>query len=152
MQADRSALYSPGLPRLQAQKSAEDWLESWDAHLSLRSFIGFTLISTVTRAAIIGSPPFDNMVERFRAPRCGLPSLTLDIPFRLCTLRQCLLLPDGFIEAREERLVVAQVRGADPLPGALRKLFFILSAIALKFTQLHLAFRRATLKRCDALR
>ena len=80
----------------------------------------------------------DDVVEGLGAFRRVLPTLPLGISIGLRAIHDCLLLPNGVCQPRQERLIVPEVRHAHAAASARLELILVLTAIALELLQLHL--------------
>jgi len=121
-------------------------------HLPLPSLIRIALLATIGCAAFVRLPLTNDVVERLRSLSGLLPTHLFRIAFADGALQQRLLLPDGFAEPRQKRLVIAQSAGGNALPGALCELLLVLQPVPLQFLQLGLGFPDTAIESADALR
>src|SRR5690606_36296299 len=114
--------------------------------------IAFPLIATFMRATLVRSPVVDHMVQSVAPPGGALPALALQVALLAGAAHDALLLTDCFVQAGQERAVIAQLDGADALNGSPGELLFVVPQVALQLHQFRFALREPPLASREGLR
>jgi hypothetical protein len=109
-------------------------------------FIGVALLAALLRPLVLSVPTSTDCLDRLHLHSGVPPSLPLELEFRGGAQHELTLLAYSLVEARKERLVVAQTGPSEPGGGACGEAVGILISIALQLVATRLRFECALLR------